>query len=147
MNKLISGTLLFVLFWSVLMGALSTSDDELLALAPSPLPRAVASLPQPSIAVEPAVLQVAPVQLPFPMLRSHSAVVGESTGDAPSRYDRKVRGIEAPGAFPLSEEHWRDALPEEAGLEEVAAYDLMPVQPEPPDNPWGGEWGDQGGGG
>ncbi|MBK1723102.1 hypothetical protein [Thiocystis violacea] len=51
---------------------------------------------------------------------------------------------EVPDAFPLSEPHWRDADPQDAWLEP----DLQaPVtrESEPLDNPWGGEWSDQGG--
>jgi hypothetical protein len=44
-----------------------------------------------------------------------------------------------------SEGDWRDALPEEAGLEPDTDFDPVPVWLEPLDDPWGGQWGDQGG--
>jgi hypothetical protein len=68
---------------------------------------------------------------------------------APGRHGPRLpdlaRAVEAPGAFPLSEGDWRDALPEEAGLEPDTDFDPVPVWLEPLDDPWGGQWGDQGG--
>ncbi len=158
MNKLISGTLLFVLFWSVFMWVLSITDDALLADVPAtqnqvmaPEPQAMASLPRTIIEVDPADHLVAPAQLPTPMLRGGWESVGESTDDAPHQFNPQMpataQDVDVPGDFPLSEQYWRDAFPEEAGLEPIGADDPMLERPELPDNPWGGEWGDRGGGG
>ncbi|GGO83330.1 hypothetical protein GCM10011348_26840 [Marinobacterium nitratireducens] len=53
--------------------------------------------------------------------------------------------VEVPETFPLFEADWRDALPEETGLEPDIDFDPVPLGPEPLDDPWGGEWGDLGG--
>ncbi len=53
--------------------------------------------------------------------------------------------VEVPETFPLFEADWRDALPEETGLEPDIDFDPVPLGPEPMDDPWGGEWRDLGG--
>lgn len=157
MNKLISGVLLFVFSWLVFMWALSVTDEELLATVPAPKPRTVTPEPQAMAALAritdeavPADRLVAPVQLPTPALRGGWAAVGESRGYDLRRNPQMpamAQAVEVPGDFPLSEQHWRDAPPEDAGLEPTGADDPLLERREPPDDPWGGEWGDQGGGG
>ena len=150
MNKLLASILLLLLVWSGFLWALSISDEERLSPESGPIsqapasasPRTVESHPGAQIRSWPAVQVKSPASGAW-----QQRVAGtESTHHETVREEPQDQEAEVPGAFPPDEQYWNDELPEEAGLEPIAAQP-MPLRPEPLDNPWGGEWGDQGGGG